>query len=46
LVVSEKLPIFALDLASHDQGKKQNGMQRGINIVRYSDGTTKKVMVR
>ena len=27
-------------------GVKRNGMQQGVNIIRYTDGTTKKVMVK
>ncbi len=27
-------------------GQKRNGVQRGLNIVRMSDGTTKKVVVK
>jgi len=28
------------------QGRKTNGMKRGLNIVRFSDGTTRKVFVK
>ena len=38
----EKHPVKVFSL----EGKAQNKMQKGINIIRYSDGSVRKVLVK
>lgn len=40
LIQSKKTTYAAIN------GYEQNGLQRGLNIIRMSDGTVKKVMVK